>query len=74
MFQTTLGTYPYMAPEFFTKKSYGLAVDVWAIGIMYHEMLFGELYFLGTSHQDVAEKIKNKPYVIMNANKISKNS
>jgi len=30
--QTKLGTYPYMAPEFFEGGSYDKAIDVWAIG------------------------------------------
>lgn len=27
-----LGTYPYMAPEFFKDPSYDKMVDVWAVG------------------------------------------
>ena len=43
-----------MAPEFFTKKEYNIEVDVWAIGIMLHELLFNELYFIGNSHYEVS--------------------
>lgn len=32
LFNTTLGTYPYMAPEFFKDPSYDKQVDIWAIG------------------------------------------
>jgi len=49
MYNTTLGTYPYMAPEFFNSKSYSLSVDVWALGVMLHQIIFGELYFMGKS-------------------------
>ncbi|EGR30357.1 protein kinase domain protein [Ichthyophthirius multifiliis] len=74
LYQTTLGTYPYMAPEFFKEPSYDKLVDVWAVGIMYHEMLFNELYFMGTSQFDVSQKICNKAYIIKCENLISKQS
>lgn len=35
-----LGTRPYMAPELF-RGSYGLAVDVWALGVAVYEMVSG---------------------------------
>lgn len=43
-----------MAPEFFKDPSYDKLVDIWAIGIMYHEMLFNELYFMGNSQYEVS--------------------
>jgi calcium-dependent protein kinase len=46
MFETTLGTPPYMAPEFYNSMEYGIEVDIWALGVMMHECLFGELFFL----------------------------
>jgi len=36
-----------MAPEFFTSNNYDKSIDVWAVGVMYHEILFDELYFIG---------------------------
>ncbi|KAL4471012.1 hypothetical protein ABPG73_015563 [Tetrahymena malaccensis] len=74
MFYTTLGTYPYMAPEFFKDPSYDKLVDIWAVGIMYHEMLFNELYFMGNSQYEVSQKICNVPYKIVRTNMISPNS
>lgn len=62
LFQTTLGTYPYMAPEIFQNKEYSNKVDVWAVGVMLHEMLFGELYFIGNSHMEVANNVQKKNY------------
>lgn len=74
MLHTTLGTYPYMAPEFFKESSYDKSVDIWAIGVMYHEMLFSELYFFGCNQYEVSQNICNKPYKIINEQKISPNS
>jgi len=64
LFGTTLGTYPYMAPEIFQNKEYTNKVDVWAVGVMFHEMLFGELYFIGNSHMEVANNVQNKKYIL----------
>ena len=45
-----MGTYPYMAPEFFNSKNYdGNSIDVWALGCMFHELLFNEIYFIGST-------------------------
>ena len=63
-----------MAPEFFREKSYDSRVDIWAIGVMYHEMLFGELYFIGQSHMEVSKKILEKPYIIQKSHLISPES
>jgi len=63
-----------MAPEFFKEKSYDSRVDIWAIGVMYHEMLFGELYFIGQSHMEVSKKIVEKPYTIQKPHLISPES
>ena len=61
---THLGTYPYMAPELFSAKenAYDYKVDVWSLGVMYHQLLTGQLYFMGQSHFDIRENIVNKPY------------
>lgn len=71
MFETTLGTYPYMAPEIFQEKNYNCKVDVWAVAVMLHEMLFSELYFIGNSHMEVSNNVKNKKYEIKNPGSIS---
>ena len=45
-FTTSLGTQPYMAPEILSAEpNYTVKVDIWALGVMYHQMLFGELPF-----------------------------
>ncbi|CAD8102450.1 unnamed protein product [Paramecium primaurelia] len=64
LYQTHLGTFPYMAPEFFNSDSYNTKVDVWALGLLTHEMLFGELYYIGRSQYEVQQKILTKPYIL----------
>jgi serine/threonine protein kinase len=43
---TVAGTLPYMPPEMFIgKEGYTFNVDIWSVGVMFHEMLFGTLPF-----------------------------
>lgn len=58
-----IGTPPYMAPEFWDKNSEkNRKVDVWSIGHMLHQMLFGDFYY---SNNDPA---KRKIYDITSMN------
>ena len=42
---TIIGTPHYMAPEILEGKGYGFAADIWSLGIMFYEMVFGNLPF-----------------------------
>ncbi|CAG9322118.1 unnamed protein product [Blepharisma stoltei] len=42
---TIVGTPHYMAPELITGKGYGIAVDLWSLGIMLYEFLCGGVPF-----------------------------
>ncbi|CAD8115054.1 unnamed protein product [Paramecium sonneborni] len=64
LYQTHLGTFPYMAPEFFNSDNYNTKVDVWALGLLTHEILFGEIYYIGRSQFEVQQKILTKPYLL----------
>jgi len=59
-----VGTPDYMAPEIFEcgeGNYYDKAVDVWALGIMYHEMLFNTRPYEGPQTK-LAEIIRSNPY------------
>ena len=43
--ETYCGTTYYMAPEFFDKKKYDYAVDVWALGVLFFYMMFATVPF-----------------------------
>ena len=32
-----------MAPEIITRKKYGLKADIWSIGVIFYEMIYGKL-------------------------------
>ncbi len=40
--ENLVGTPRYMAPEFFTQGSIGPPVDIWALGVIVHEMMTGD--------------------------------
>ncbi|KAJ1566330.1 hypothetical protein HK405_010231, partial [Cladochytrium tenue] len=44
------GTVQYMAPEILVGKAYGKEVDLWAFGVILHEMLFKTHPFFGQSN------------------------
>src|SRR5262249_52931096 len=54
-----LGTPPYMAPEQFLARHdlFGPATDVWALGVILHELLTGRRPFAGSSREDVASTV-----------------
>ena len=57
MINTYCGTEKYMAPEILDNKSYTRSVDLWALGVLFYFMLFGEYPFGGMDiKQDVAKK------------------
>lgn len=70
MAETKLGTPLTMAYEILTSNSENLyytnKADLWSIGIVYYEMLFGKTPFFGFTIpdliRDIKKKIKNLPF------------
>jgi serine/threonine-protein kinase len=50
--QTTVGTFPYMAPELFTGAAFSRASDLYAVGVIAYQVLAGRHPF-DTSNQAV---------------------
>ena len=62
-FVTQLGTCIYMGPEFYIGTgNMDSGVDIWAFGVILHQMLFGEFAFNGTDQRMVINKVINQEY------------
>jgi len=58
--ETICGTIDYLAPEIVAHEKYNNAVDVWCIGILMYEMIYGFPPFGSDTKEETMEKIKNK--------------
>lgn len=47
----------YMAPEIICRKTYDARVDLWSIGVILYECLFGKAPFASRTFQELGEKI-----------------
>jgi len=58
---TIVGTPHYMAPEILQGKPADARSDLWALGVVLHEMLTGELPFQGSTAFEVSSAILRQP-------------
>merc|ERR1712224_14756 len=54
---TIVGTPSYMAPEMWDHEEYGVAVDLWALGVILYELIALQLPFEGKSIAALAIKV-----------------
>lgn len=59
---TILGTVTTMAPEVLSKLSYGLKADIWSIGVIFFQMVFGVLLYDSVSARQRLKEIEEKRY------------
>ena len=50
----------YMAPEILLKKKYDARVDIWSVGVIMYECLFGRAPYSSSNFRELAEKIKSQ--------------
>lgn len=48
-----IGTPLYMAPEIYNKSSYNAKCDIWSLGILFYELLYGKTPWMGKSSYDL---------------------
>jgi len=64
MARTFVGTPIYMSPQVLNQKNYTNKTDVWSLGVMFYELLFGKLPFSGFSEQDLYRNIMGRGLII----------
>ncbi|EAS07381.2 Serine/Threonine kinase domain protein (macronuclear) [Tetrahymena thermophila SB210] len=55
---TTLGTQTNMAPEVLEEKPYGMEVDVYSLGVLLYQLLYGYLPYRCDNYDDLKRNIK----------------
>ncbi|CAD8133760.1 unnamed protein product [Paramecium octaurelia] len=66
-----VGTPMYMAPQILFKQEYTSKCDIWSLGIVFFELLFGKLPWMTRDIIDLLDKIQNQPLIIPKQPKIS---
>jgi serine/threonine protein kinase len=60
--KTVAGTKEYLSPEQAKFSSYTNAVDIWAMGIIFDELLHGSTFYNGEDNKEVFHNICTIPY------------
>lgn len=73
-----LGTVNYLAPEVITNKKYSVLSDIYSLGIIFYELLTGEVPFIGENSKEVLKAHSKgeivtikEPYMNINLNDIN---
>eukprot|EP00092_Neocalanus_flemingeri_P002707 GFUD01002899.1.p1 GENE.GFUD01002899.1~~GFUD01002899.1.p1 ORF type:complete len:474 (+),score=123.92 GFUD01002899.1:539-1960(+) len=67
-----VGSPLYMAPEIFLKDQYNAKADLWSIGVILYEALFGRAPFSSDTLEELVPKIKeDTPIIIPRSGKLS---
>lgn len=70
IYGTVLGTIITMAPEVMKKEKYGLKADIWSIGVIFYEMLYGILPYEPLKTAEMYDQIIKKE-IFPNGGKIN---
>ncbi|EGR28772.1 protein kinase domain protein [Ichthyophthirius multifiliis] len=54
---TFCGTLEYVSPEMIENKKYNNSVDIWSLGVLTYELIFGRSPFNGKDHEEVFENV-----------------
>ena len=55
---TVLGTSIYMAPEVLMNQTYSNKADIWSLGVVFYEMIFGTFPYIGKNDKEILTNIE----------------
>lgn len=58
---TYLGTPLYMSPQILAEEYFSSKCDIWSLGMMFYELLYGRTPWTGKTPNELLDNIKNKP-------------
>lgn len=58
---TLVGTPLYMAPQILKSDKFSSKCDIWSLGMMFYEMLYGSTPWIGKNQIALSSQIKTKP-------------
>lgn len=61
MMRSEVGTYPYMSMEQLKRTPYSNKCDIWALGLIFYQMLHGELPWVAHTNYDLIKKMETTP-------------
>ncbi|CAD8126225.1 unnamed protein product [Paramecium sonneborni] len=68
---TIVGTLLYQAPEMMVSSKYTYKVDIWSLGIIFYEMLFGVVPYVENHPKKLYQKITTEPLIFPQDTKIN---
>ena len=60
--KTCVGSPIYMAPQILDKKDYSAKCDIWSLGIIFYELLHGNVPWTARSERELLNKIKGEHF------------
>jgi serine/threonine protein kinase len=61
MLKSCVGSPIYMAPQLLERTPYTTKCDIWSIGIIYYEMIFGSPPWKARDENELIKNVKNNP-------------
>ena len=72
LLKSCVGSPLYMAPQLLCRKNYTTKCDIWSLGVILYEVLFGETPWMGRDERDLLNNIYNRPLNLAKNPKLSK--
>ena len=60
---SSVGIPLYESPEIYYKQKYSYKCDIWSLGLIFYEMLYGKFPWIGKGLQDIFESMKKNPLI-----------